>query len=413
MSRNIVPRIDKGADLGTAEKNWNKLYADAVILRGSDLRALLDSKIDLSTAIAKGDLFVATGAGMITRFPRGADGEVLVSNSQTEEGLDWVPAGARQELTSDITINVGTGGDFPTINDALAYCVSMYYPTFLATGSVPKVTINLLSGFVMSEQVIVDYLNLSWITIVGVDPETTIRREALTIPFTNAIPAFSSRNGGFLPIIGQLFNMDNSGSEWGKTGIHAYRNSKAIISSGCGVKNSSGYDIRATYSSTIEASGIGAEGTRIYADTHSTINASNANIPGGYVCALNGSIINAYQANVSGENIHAQCSIHAQYGSAIQAQGANVSGGSRYGIVSSDGSIVNAQTADVSATSETRDHGIFAYNGSIVNAQNADASEARLYGIRISSGSIVIASGATGTLIQAANVVTSNGIIIQ
>ena len=164
MSRNLVPRVDKGADLGTPEKNWNKLYADAVILRGSDLKALLDSKTDLNTLSAKGDLYVATDTGIITRLPRGGDGEVLISNSLSAEGLEWVLTDPRQQLTENKEFTVGTGGQFPTINAALAYVVSMYYPTFLATGTVPKVTIRLLSGFVMAEQVVVQSLNLSWIT---------------------------------------------------------------------------------------------------------------------------------------------------------------------------------------------------------------------------------------------------------
>jgi len=407
MSRNIVPRIDKGADLGTAEKNWNKLYADAVILRGSDLRTLLDSKIDLSTAIAKGDLFVATGAGTITRFPRGADGEVLVSNSQTNEGLDWVPADARQPLTNSITINVGTGGDFPTINAAIAYVVSIYYPTFLATGTVPKVTINLLSGFVMSEQVIVDYLNLSWITIVGVDPETTIRREALTIGFANGAPAFCARNGGFLPIINQVFSMDESGESYNRHGIWAYSNSRAIVSSGRGVKNSSGYDIFASNSSIIDAQGAGAQGTRIFAGHGSMINAEDANIPGGCIIARYGSTINAYNVNTS------EGYISAQFNSIINAQNANVTGGSTYGIYADAGSMINAEGADASATSETREVSIFARHGSTINAEGADASGASIVGIRAWNGSIINARGATGTLNQAANTITTNGIILQ
>ena len=86
MGRNIVPRINKGADLGTADKNWNRLFADAVVLRGSDLQSLLDGKTDLETLTAKGDLYVATGGGMITRLPRGADGYVLKSNSIAQKG---------------------------------------------------------------------------------------------------------------------------------------------------------------------------------------------------------------------------------------------------------------------------------------------------------------------------------------
>ncbi len=46
MARNIVPRIDKGADLGTPEKNWNRLYVDTVIannVQGGNLGAVEQS----------------------------------------------------------------------------------------------------------------------------------------------------------------------------------------------------------------------------------------------------------------------------------------------------------------------------------------------------------------------------------
>lgn len=46
MARNIVPRTDKGADLGTTEKRWNRVYADAVIatnVQGGNLGAVEQS----------------------------------------------------------------------------------------------------------------------------------------------------------------------------------------------------------------------------------------------------------------------------------------------------------------------------------------------------------------------------------
>ena len=115
MSRNIVPRVNKGADLGTAEKNWNRLFVDAVMLRGENLRSLLDGKTDLNTLRAKGDIYVATDTGVITRLPAGEDGYVLKSNQADPKGLMWGPAGARQELTNNITVTVGDNGDFPQL----------------------------------------------------------------------------------------------------------------------------------------------------------------------------------------------------------------------------------------------------------------------------------------------------------
>ena len=349
MSRNIVPRVNKGADLGTAEKNWNRLFVDAVMLRGENLRSLLDGKTDLNTLIAKGDIYVATDTGVVTRLPAGEDGYVLKSNQADPKGLMWGPAGARQELTGDITINVGIGGDFPTINAALEHVVALYYPKYISGGNCPRVTINLLPGFVMNEQVLVESLDLSWITITGEDDETIINRSALVQNygggyFIESYPAFAALNGGFLPIIGQLFNMNTLGDGSKRHGVLAVRNSNAIILRNCGVKNAGSRGITASYNSIINASNAIASGagtSGIYAGT--------------------GSIINAAEANVSGSG----------------------------------------------------SYGIYAWCSGIINAFSVDASDAGTYGFTIQLGSIINARNAIGTLSQAANTVTRDGIIFH
>lgn len=281
MSRNIVPRINKGADLGTAEKNWNRLFADAVILRGSDLKTLLDGKVNLDTLTAKGDLYVATDAGVITRLPRGMDGYVLKANSAVSEGLMWGPAGARQELTGNITVTVGNDGDFPTINAALENITSLYYPKYISGGNCPRVTINLLPGFIMSEQVLVESLDLSWITISGVDSETIINRDALVNVFFGKYPAFGAISGGFLPIINQLFNMNTSGSSTLRSGICICENSRAIITSDCGIKNAGecGLEVlRGSIAFARKANFTYANQNGIYAGNGAIVNAINVNV---------------------------------------------------------------------------------------------------------------------------------------
>jgi len=269
MSRNIVPRVNKGADLGTPEKNWNKVYADAVILRGDDLRALLNGKTNLNTLTNKGDLYVATGAGVITRLPRGQDGYILTTNSLKTEGLEWVSADIKQPLLSHIFVSVGSGGDYETINQAIENITALYTPKYksligvsqssenyhLGVSIFPRVTIRLLPDFVMSEQVLIEALDLSWITIEGDDDETIINKSALTTPFYDRYPAFGAARGGFLPIIGQLFNMDTSST--GETiGIQVVDNSAVCISPNCGIKNVTGHGIYSVRSNVYAANAI-------------------------------------------------------------------------------------------------------------------------------------------------------------
>lgn len=437
MSRNIVPRANKDADLGTQQKNWNRLYADAVILRGSDLKALLDSKTDLETLTAKGDLYVATGPGVITRLPVGADGYVLKSNPGATTGLMWGPAGARQELTEDILVTVGSGGQFSTINAALENIVALYYPKYISGGHCPRVTINLLPDFVMAEQVLVESLDLSWITITGDDPETTINRSALAIEFGIGYPAFAAINGGFLPIIGQLFNIDTSSATGNRFGILACFNSRAIVLPYCGVKGAGTINIYAYQNSIINAQGANALNSNsrgIVASYNSIINADNANASGctnNCIHAIYGSIINAQNANASGaggngiEAAHNSIinafnanatnaggnGIYAYIGSTINAYSADASGAGENGIYASYGSTINAYAADALNAGTC---GIHASYGSTINAESADASgQLGSYSIYIYNGSIINACSATGSLNVTKNTITSKGIIFQ
>src|SRR5690625_3632153 len=190
-------------------------------------------------------------------------------------------------LNDSITVTVGDNGDYSTINEALNYLTTKY-PAYKSVGNV-KATIKLLSGFVMSEQVLVRGLNLGWIEIVGEDAETTIERSALTSNFTigdynfSSYPAFGVSKGGTLPIIGQLFVMDDSGNRVNRHGIMAIDNSRASILTGCGVKNAGSYGIYAARASIINANGANASNAGsygIYAARASTIEAWGADASG-------------------------------------------------------------------------------------------------------------------------------------
>ena len=74
-------------------------------------------------------------------------------------------------LRMNATVTVGPGGDYSTINDALEYLSEKYYPIYRKFGTVA--TIELLEGFYMQEQVLVNDTDLGWIHIIssaGGDP---------------------------------------------------------------------------------------------------------------------------------------------------------------------------------------------------------------------------------------------------
>ncbi len=115
MSRNIVPRANKDADLGTQSKNWNKLYVDAIALQGEELKPIVDGKVNKAILQDKGDLYTATAPGEVVRLPRGADGFFLTVNSSKPEGLEWKPGDTIVTITS-----VYERGTAPSIKGTLA-----------------------------------------------------------------------------------------------------------------------------------------------------------------------------------------------------------------------------------------------------------------------------------------------------
>lgn len=346
MGRNIVPRENKDADLGTALKNWNRLYVDAITLKGSDLKSTVDGKVNSNILTNRGDIFAATGPGAVTRLPVGADGYVLTSNSLEPEGLEWTPKAAGQPLTENITVTVGSGGDFSTINQALDSVTSLYMPKYISGYGVHKVTIVLLSNFVMNEQVFVDSIDLSWITIIGEGVETNINPSAITrySSTVDGMPVFLANNGGFLPIIGQLFNFGTTGGG-GKHGIVVCNNSRAIILPNCGLKGAINSTIYALKSSIINANGAIATGSLYF-----------------NIMAVDNSTINANGAIATGS---AGIGITAKEGSFINAQGADASGAGATGIKVMNGSIINANgsigTLNPTPNTITSDGIIFKY----------------------------------------------------
>ena len=240
-----------------------------------------------------------------------------------------------QLLQSDLTVTVGSGGDYATINAALEDIVARYYSTYKSGGNCPRVTINLLSGFVMSEQVLVESLDLSWITIIGEDSETVIDRSALTMAFEGSYPAFGVTDGGCLPIIGQLFNMDATGDGTNRNGILVYNNSKGIVRNGCGVKNAAKYGLLVEYVSFVKAN---------------TSNFSGAGETGikAWMCSM----IEANDAVVTGAG---EYGIHSLRGSVVNATSADASSAGTYGFKVNEGSIIVAimATGTLSQTANT------------------------------------------------------------
>lgn len=287
-------------------------------------------------------------------------------------------------LTTTETITVGTGGQFSTINAALAYATKKY-PTYVSASVRPRVTINLLSGFVMAEQVYVDGLDLGWITISSVDAEVTIQRSALTTTYVTGNPAFAIDANAISPIINVLFNMDTSGTASSRHGI-VVKGSRASIESGKGFKNCGGNGLHAIRSAIVKAynsnfSGSGVYG--IYADQASIISAYGANVSYAYtsgVYATGASTIefasgNAQRAGYAQDDttiLNASADgIYAHSGSTINAASANASNSTRYGVFAQYNSRINFNSG---TATNTGNYSVYSRYNSVIHASSSNCS---------------------------------------
>ena len=315
---------------------------------------------------------------------------------QAQESAESVDVNNLVHIRStNITVNVGAGQTYTTINQALEY-LSGFYPMYKKSGV--TATINLKAGFVMAEQVLVSGLDLGWITIVGENAETVITHTALTTAFNGTnYPAFGVDKGGTSPVIGQLFRFNVEKVGGNKHGLMAFgAGSSADVLSGKGFIGAGTDGIHARNGSTINAQGTNcsnAGGSGIYAGSASTINAqstncSNASTFGIY--AVLASTINATNANCSNSG---NVGIYAGGASVILANSANCNNAVGLGIHSQVCSTISANGATIQnqTTGTVR---ILVGEGSTIEA----------LGINVDGGTIPVFS-------QAANTLTARGII--
>ena len=155
-------------------------------------------------------------------------------------------------LSEDLIVTVGPGGQYTTINAALI-AITQAYTTVKFPGV--SVTIQLLTGFVMAEQVLIKGLNLGWITITSVAATVSITRSALTTDFSTLYtlyPTFGVTGGGCLPNIGCLFVMDTSGDATNRIGIFLENASRCTVLANCGIKGAP-QGLLCTAASTVHA----------------------------------------------------------------------------------------------------------------------------------------------------------------
>lgn len=160
-----------------------------------------------------------------------------------------------EAVDSAQTITVGSGGDYSTINDALAAATALR-PKYAEGGL--AVTVRLLSGFTMSEQVRVLDQDLSWIKISSVDATVTIDRASITTTFQSQKAAFNVRNGK-LPSITCAFSMNTTGTADNQNGVYC-RDGSVYFSSVAKMENCTGSNVQVVGGTFFAESGAEFDG---------------------------------------------------------------------------------------------------------------------------------------------------------
>lgn len=271
-------------------------------------------------------------------------------------------------LQAGLTVTVGAGGDFPTINAALID-LSRRRPGYVKGGF--QTQVRLLNGFVMQEQVFANGVNLGWITITSEAAEVFIDRAYLVDSIPNGgYPAFSAQNGGTLPVIGTLFTMMATGVGTDRNGMLIADGGFARVLSGCGIRNAGGSGVLVLAAASLAANGSIFTGA----------GQNGASI-------LGGSRATMQESNLSGA---AGIGLNVQKGSSVEAENANLSGCTTSGATGARGASLN----------------IFGAN---CRRGGTDSSS----DIVAQAGASISAGSSTGGTNIAVNTVTANGIIYK
>lgn len=160
--------------------------------------------------------------------------------SEIDTAINQALTGAVKKLPYSQTKTVGANGDFETINEAIDYFQN-YQTKFVVNNDSTRFVIRLLSGFVVREQIIVNWgVDLSSIMIEAEDEEVLIDCSYLTKEYSGSKPFLTALRNSTLPVINTLFVMGENGKTTGHHGCTIRIGSKVVFQTGAGIKNAGG-----------------------------------------------------------------------------------------------------------------------------------------------------------------------------
>lgn len=320
----------------------------------------------------------------------------------------------RTTVTKDKVVTVGAGGDFATINDALAY-LSRYYPAYKAGGV--KCEIQILAGTIITEQIFVERADLSYITITSAASDNKVQVApsnawvGLAHDTRGNKPFFSAENGARLPCIKCLFSCIVPEGGWVTTG------DKEAVNCAVGYfcnRGSTGVISGFTISGVLANVGFENFYDNIIANNNSEIVLREAYARGAArygVMSRHISRVSARSANITNCG---DTAAYADRASMLDVRHADLTG-SINGIAAYHASTITAnETAASSIPGTVAD----AQYGSTINCQAITAAGSKDV-FKVTGGATIVAKGAkvinaTGTKYsQTTNTLTANGVIYE
>ena len=179
-----------------------------------------------------------------------ADSTVLVGGVEAHELAD-------RFFESAVTYTVGTGGDYPNIKTAL---IDLDKKRKLYTSNTPTyVTLNLLSGFIMSEQIMLyGGVDFSWVKITAEGRTVVVNTASMTQYLSSEeVPLFSASNTSRLPYISNIvFSPNNTGSGDPQHAVRSgicVRQHSGVLLDALTIQGFQGKGLLVEYNSEIEA----------------------------------------------------------------------------------------------------------------------------------------------------------------
>lgn len=236
----------------------------------------------------------------------------------------------RTVLAAPLEVTVGEGGQFATLGEALRYC-SGFYPSYQQEGC--AVTVRILEGTVLREQIVCSAIDLSYITITADQtdgyPQVPVEHTAAWTGDRDESrynkPFLEANNGGRLPLVGCVFALASENND---------ENGYA-----CGMLCDKG-----SVGTVLDGGGFVGFFDGVVANNNSEITCRNGVLQdcGRYaVQARHLSRVSVRGADLSGAG---QCAVYANRVSQVDARAA-WSAGSRNGLLAANDSTINANDA--------------------------------------------------------------------